>query len=112
MARSMWSGFLSFGLVSVPVGLYTATADQTIHFNQLHKRTSNRIRYKKVDEVTGEDATNPDIVNGFDLGREYVVVTRKAPKEFAPAKSHRTDLTDLVDLDRIHPAHFWPTYEP
>ena len=55
MARSIWSGFLSFGLVSVPVGLYPATADQTVHFNQLHKGTSHRIRYKKVDEVTGEE---------------------------------------------------------
>ena len=55
MARSIWSGFLSFGLVNVPVGLYTATADQTVHFNQLHKGTSHRIRYKKVDEVTGEE---------------------------------------------------------
>ena len=49
MARSIWSGFLSFGLVSVPIGLYPATADQTIHFNQLHKGTSHRIRYKKVE---------------------------------------------------------------
>ena len=55
MARAIWSGFLSFGLVSVPVGLYTATADQTIHFHQLHKGTSNRIRYRRVDEVTGEE---------------------------------------------------------
>src|SRR5450759_7521 len=68
MARSMWSGFLSFGLVSVPVGLYSATADQTIHFNQLHKGTSNRIRYKKVDEVTGEEVPKSDIGHGYDLG--------------------------------------------
>ena len=78
MARATWSGFLSFGLVSVPVGLYTATADQTIHFNQLHKGTSNRVRYKKVDEDTGEELSTEDIVNGYPLGGgEYVVVTRE-----------------------------------
>lgn len=46
MPRAVWTGFLSFGLVNVPVGLYAATADQTIHFNHLHKGTSNRVRYK------------------------------------------------------------------
>jgi DNA end-binding protein Ku len=107
----MWSGFLSFGLVSVPVGLYTATADQTIHFNQLHKGTSNRIRYKKVDEVTGEEVANADIVNGFDLGGgEYVVVTREELKEVAPGKSETIEISDFVDLDRIDPVHFRQTY--
>jgi DNA end-binding protein Ku len=107
----MWSGFLSFGLVSVPVGLYTATADQTIHFNQLHKGTSNRIRYKKVDEVTGEEVANSDIVNGFDLGGgEYVVVTREELKEVAPGKSETIEISDFVDLDRIDPVHFRQTY--
>lgn len=111
MARSMWSGFLSFGLVSVPVGLYTATADQTIHFNQLHKGTSNRIRYKKVDEVTGEEVAASDIVNGFDLGDgEYVIVTREELKEVAPGKSETIEISDFVDLDRIDPVHFRQTY--
>jgi DNA end-binding protein Ku len=111
MARSMWSGFLSFGLVSVPVGLYTATADQTIHFHQLHKGTSNRIRYRKVDEVTGEEVANSDIVNGFDTGDgEYVVVTREELKEVAPGKSETIEISDFVDLDRIDPVHFRSTY--
>ena len=111
MARSMWSGFLSFGLVSVPVGLYTATADQTIHFHQLHQGTSNRIRYKKVDEVTGEEVATADIVNGFDLGGgEYVVVTREELKEVAPGKSETIEISDFVDLDRIDPVHFRQTY--
>jgi DNA end-binding protein Ku len=111
MARSMWSGFLSFGLVSVPVGLYSATADQTIHFNQLHKGTSNRIRYKKVDEVTGDEVPNSDIVNGYDLGGgEYVVVTKDELKEVAPGKSETIEISDFVDLDRIDPVHFRSTY--
>src|SRR5713226_5076648 len=111
MARSIWSGFLSFGLVSVPVGLYTATADQTIHFNQLRNGTSHRIRYKKVDEVTGEEVPNADIVNGFDLGGgDYVVVTREELKDIAPGKSETIEISDFVDLDRIDPVHFRQTY--
>jgi len=111
MARSIWSGFLSFGLVNVPVGLYPATADQTIHFNQLHKGTSHRIRYKKVDEVTGDEVTTEDIVNGFPLGGgEYVVVTRDELKEAAPGKSETIEISDFVDLGEIDPVHFRQTY--
>jgi DNA end-binding protein Ku len=111
MARSIWSGFLSFGLVNVPVGLYPATADQTIHFNQLRKDTSHRIRYKKVDEVTGDEVASQDIVNGFPLGGgEYVVVTRDELKEAAPGKSETIEISDFVDLDEIDPVHFRQTY--
>src|ERR1041385_4321087 len=88
MARAIWSGFLSFGLVSVPVGLYAATSDQTIHFHQLHKGTANRIRYRRVDEVTGEEVPLSDIVSGYDLGGgEYVVVSRDELREGAPGRS-------------------------
>jgi DNA end-binding protein Ku len=111
MARSIWSGFLSFGLVNVPVGLYPATADQTIHFNQLHKGTSHRIRYKKVDEVTGDEVKTEEIVNGFPLGGgEYVVVTRDELKEAAPGKSETIEISDFVDLGEIDPVHFRQTY--
>ena len=111
MARSIWSGFLTFGLVSVPVGLYSATADQTIHFHQLHRGTSNRIRYKKVDEASGEEVDNADIVNGYDVGGgEYVVVTREELKDVAPGRSETIEITDFVDLDQIDPVFFRSTY--
>jgi DNA end-binding protein Ku len=111
MARSIWSGFLTFGLVSVPVGLYPATADQTIHFHQLHKGTSNRIRYKKVDEASGEEVDAADIVNGYDVGGgEYVVVTREELKDVAPGRSETIEISDFVDLDQIDPVFFRQTY--
>jgi DNA end-binding protein Ku len=111
MARATWSGFLSFGLVSVPVGLYSATADQTIHFNQLHKGTSHRIRYKKVDEETGEEVSTEDIVNGFPLGGgEYVVITRDEMAQAAPGKSELIDIQDFVDLEEIDPIFFRQSY--
>jgi len=111
MARATWTGFLSFGLVSVPVGLYAATVDQTVHFNQLRKGTSHRIRYKKVDEVTGEEVASADIVNGYDLGDgEFVVVSREELKEAAPGRSETIEISDFVDLDRIDPTFFRQTY--
>lgn len=111
MARATWSGFLSFGLVSIPVGLFTATSDQTLHFNQLHKGTSNRVRYKKTDEATGAELSADDIVNGFALGGgEYVVVTPEELKAAAAGKSDRIEIQDFVSLDDIDPKYFRQTY--
>ena len=112
MARATWSGYLSFGLVSIPVGLFTAATDQTVHFNQLHKGTSNRVRYKKVDEATGEELATEDIVNGFPVGGgEHIVVTKEEMKEAAPGKFDLVEITDFVDLDDIDPKkYFRQTY--
>lgn len=111
MARSVWSGFLSFGLVNVPVGLYPATRDQTLHFNQLHKGTSHRIRYKKVDEETGEEVQNDDIVSGYEIAPdEYIVLSKEELKEAAPGRSELIEITDFVDLDEIDPMYFRQTY--
>ncbi|MBV9487575.1 MAG: Ku protein [Frankiaceae bacterium] len=111
MARALWTGFVSFGLVSVPVGMFRATEDQTIHFNQLNSKTGNRIRYKKVDEVTGEEVPASDIVNGFDLGDgEYVIVTKEELKEVAPGKSELIEISDFVDLESIDPIYFRQSY--
>lgn len=111
MARATWSGFLSFGLVSVPVGLFSATTDQTIHFNQLRRGTSHRVRYKKVDEETGDELTNEDIVNGYPLGgSEYVVVTHQEMADVAPGKSELIEIQDFVDLREIDPMFFRQSY--
>jgi DNA end-binding protein Ku len=111
MARSLWTGFVTFGLVSVPVGLFRATDDQTVHFHQIHKGTSNRIRYKKVDEVTGDEVPATEIVNGFDLGDgEYVIVTKEELKDAAPGKSELIEISDFVDLTAIDPIYFRSTY--
>jgi DNA end-binding protein Ku len=111
MARALWTGFVSFGLVSVPVGLFRATVDQTVHFNQIHKGTSHRIRYKKVDEVTGEEVPADEIVNGYDPGDgEYVIVTKDELKDVAPGKSELIEISDFVDLASIDPIHFRASY--
>jgi DNA end-binding protein Ku len=111
MARALWTGFVSFGLVSVPVGLYRATEDQTVHFHQIHKGTSNRIRYKKVDEVTGEEVPATEIVSGYDSGDgEYVIVTKDELKDVAPDKSEVIEISDFVDLASIDPVFFRSSY--
>lgn len=107
----MWSGYLSFGLVNIPVGLFSASSDGTVHFNQLHKGTSNRIRYRKVDEATGEEVPASDIVNGYDAGGgEYVIVTKDELKAVAAGKSELIEISDFVDLAQIDPVYFRQTY--
>jgi DNA end-binding protein Ku len=76
MARAIWKGGLSFGLVNVPIGVYPATQDKSIHFNQFEEGTLDRIRYKKVNERTGKEVESGKIVKGVDLGGgEFVILT-------------------------------------
>jgi DNA end-binding protein Ku len=111
MPRSIWKGALNFGLVNVPVGLYSATQDKTIHFNQFEEGTSDRIRYKKVNERTGKEVPAGKIVKGFDLGGgEYVILTDDELESAEPKKSHLIEITDFVDLDQIDPVYYRSTY--
>jgi DNA end-binding protein Ku len=111
MARTIWKGALSFGLVNVPVGLYPATQDKAIHFNQLEEGTSDRIRYKKVNERTGKEVEAGKIVKGFDLGGgEYVILSDDELAAAEPEKSRLVEITDFVDLDEIDPVFYRSTY--
>lgn len=69
MARAIWTGVITFGLASVPVGLYTATEDHTVRFHQLQRSTADRIRNRRVNERTGKEVASEDIVKGFEAAR-------------------------------------------
>jgi DNA end-binding protein Ku len=111
MARTIWKGSLSFGLVNVPVGVYPATQDKSIHFNQFEKGTTDRIRYKKVNERTGNEVESADIVRGFDLGGgDYVMLSDEELGTAEPERSRQIEITDFVDLDQIDPVFYRTTY--
>ena len=111
MARAIWTGVITFGLVSVPVGLFTATENHTVHFHQLQRGTSDRIRNRRVNERTGEEVDPGDIVKGYEVGEgEYVVVEPDELDEIAPGRSRALEITDFVDLDGIAPVYFDRTY--
>jgi DNA end-binding protein Ku len=111
MARTIWKGSLSFGLVNVPIGLYPATQDKAIHFNQLEEGTSDRIRYKKVNERTGTEVEAGRIVKGVDIGGgEYVILTDEELAAAEPQRSRLVEITDFVDLEDIDPVYFRSTY--
>jgi DNA end-binding protein Ku len=111
MARAIWSGSLSFGLVNVPVGLYSATEDKTVHFHQFEKGTSSRIRYKRVNEDTGEEVDYDDIVKGADVGAgKFVTLSQQELEAVEPGRSRTIDIADFVDVTEIDPIYYQKTY--
>jgi DNA end-binding protein Ku len=110
MARPVWSGALSFGLVSLPVRLFTATDSHTIRFRQLQRGTSDRVRNKRVNERTGKEVPLEEIVKGYEIGDEYVLVEPKELDDIAPGRSQALEITGFVDLEEVDPVFFDRTY--
>ena len=107
MPRSIWSGAISFGLVNVPVKLYSAVNRKTVRFNQLNKDTGNRIQQKRVDPETGEEVTYDQIVKGYELTKDrYVVITPEELDALDPEKTRTIDIEDFVDLEEIDPVYY------
>jgi DNA end-binding protein Ku len=111
MARGVWSGVISFGLVSVPVGLFTATEEHEPSFHQFAGGGTDRIRYKRVNERTGREVHFSDIVKGVDVGGgKYVMVTDDELEQVAPGRSRALEISGFVDLDDIDPIYFNKAY--
>jgi DNA end-binding protein Ku len=110
MARPIWSGVISFGLVSVPVRLYTAIGDHTIRFQQYERGTSDRIRNRRVNERTDKEVDYDDIVKGHEVNGELVQVESDELDEIAPGRSRAIEIEAFVDLDEIDPIYFQRTY--
>ncbi|MFI9723539.1 Ku protein [Streptomyces sp. NPDC052396] len=110
MAHAVWSGALSFGLVAIPVQLFSATETHTIRFNQLQRGTSDRVRNKRVNERTGEEVPLAEIVKGYDMGDDYVVVEPGELDEIAPGRSKALEISGFVDLEQVDPIFFDKTY--
>jgi DNA end-binding protein Ku len=107
MPRSIWSGAISFGLVNVPVKLFSAVNRKTVRFNQLNKDTGNRIQQKRVDPETGEEVSYEQIVKGYELTKDrYVVITPEELDALDPEKTRTIDIEDFVDLDEIDPVYY------
>ncbi|GAA1952578.1 Ku protein [Amycolatopsis minnesotensis] len=111
MARPIWSGSINFGLVTVPVALYSATEDHSVHFRQFERGTADRIRYRRVNERTGKEVDYDKIVKGYELDDgEYVLVEPEELDEIAPGRSRTIDIESFVDLEEVDPIYFQRTY--
>src|SRR3954471_24371802 len=107
MARSIWTGAISFGLVTVPVKLYSAVSRKSVRFHQLHATTGVRIQQKRVDPSTGDEVPYDEIVKGFEIAPDrYVVVEPAELEALDPKKTRTIDIEDFVDLDLIDPVFY------
>ncbi len=111
MARPVWSGTISFGLVAIPVKLFHAVRKKSVSFNQLDERNLARIRYRKVNGETDEEVSEDHIVKGYEVSKgRYVVVDPDELEPFMPVATKTIDLEEFVDLDQIAPVYFDTAY--
>jgi DNA end-binding protein Ku len=111
MARAIWSGAISFGLVNVPVKLYTATSPKTVRFNQLSSKTGARIRQKRVDPTTDEEVPYEDIVKGYEITPDrFVVISNEELDALDPRATKTIDIEEFVDLAEIDPIYYDHNY--
>ena len=111
MPRAIWSGAISFGLVNIPVKLYSAVSPKGLAFHQLHDKDGVRIRMKRICPSDGEEVAYENIVKGFEVARDrYVIVTDEELEKFAAQATHTVDIQTFVDLDEIDPIYYDSTY--
>jgi DNA end-binding protein Ku len=111
MARAIWSGSISFGLVNIPIKLTSAIQDKDIHFNQLHEQDGARIRYKKFCSKDEKEVSNEDIVKGYEIAQgQYVTFTDEELEAADPKGSRTVDIQDFVALSEIDPTYFDKPY--
>ena len=107
MARSIWTGAISFGLVTVPVKLYSAVSRKSVRFHQLHESTGVRIAQRRVDPSTDEEVPYDEIVKGYEIAPEkYVVVSSEELEALDPKKTRTIEIEQFVDLSEIDPIFY------
>src|SRR4051794_786864 len=111
MARAIWSGSISFGLLNVPVKLYSAVSKQTVRFRELREGDSSRVKHKRVAESDGKEVPYEKIVKGYEYAPDqYVVLTKDELSDLEPQRSRAIEIQDFVDLDDIDPIYFEQPY--
>ena len=110
--RANWKGFLRLSLVTCPVALYPATSESgKISFNQLNRQTGHRIKYIKVDQDTGDEVPNEDIVKGYELEQgQFIEVTKEELEELALESTRTIEIDEFVDKSEIDPRYLIRPY--
>lgn len=111
MPRSVWTGSLSFGLVNLPVKLYTATENHDVSFHNFERGSGERVRHKRVAEESGHEVAYDDIVKGYEVKPgEHVIVEPEELESVEPGRTRAIEIEDFVDLPAVDPIHFQKTY--
>jgi Ku protein, prokaryotic len=103
---------ITFGMVAIPIAMYTATQDNDIHFNQLHKEDSSRVRYKKTCAHCGKELSTDDIVRGFEYDDDkYVIITDEEIEKIKTEKEKSIQILHFAQLNQISPVYYDKTYQ-
>lgn len=111
MARAIWSGTISFGLLNVPVRMYSAVARRSIALREIRESDSARIKHRRVAEGTDEEVPYENIVKAYELSPgQYVPLSKDEMAALAPEKTRAIDVQDFVDIEEIDPMYFDSPY--
>lgn len=108
--RSLWTGSISFGLVNIPIKLYSATESSSLSLDMLDKKDHSNIHFKRVNEKTGKEVSWDNIVKGYKVGDEYVILTDEDFKKASPEQTKTVDIEEFVNLDAVPPIYFETSY--
>jgi DNA end-binding protein Ku len=107
MPRAIWSGAISFGLVNIPVKLYSAVSRKTVRFHQIDAESGQRIRQQRVNPASGEEIPYEQIVKGYEISPDrYVTITPEELESLEPQKTRTIDIEEFVDLEQIDPIYY------
>src|SRR5919198_3024218 len=101
VAKTIWKGAISFGLVTIPIRVYTATDEKSLKFNQLHEKDQGRIKYKRVCSVDGDEVPYDEIVKGFEYEKDHYVVLADEELDRGIRSTRTIDILKFVPADEI-----------
>ncbi|HEX8744422.1 MAG TPA: Ku protein [Thermoleophilaceae bacterium] len=109
--RSIWNGSIAFGLVAVPVKLYTATESKTVHFHELHRRDEGRIEHRRFCSKEDKEVPNSQIAKGYEVSEgEYVLLSKEEVAAADPSRGKVIELEDFVAAEEIDPVYYDKAY--
>lgn len=108
--RSLWTGSISFGLVNIPIKLYSAIESGSLDLDMLDKKDHSNIQFKRVNEKTGKEVAWENIVKGYKIDSNYVILTDEDFKKASPEKTKTIDITEFVEVDEVPPIYYDSSY--
>jgi DNA end-binding protein Ku len=108
--RSLWTGSISFGLVNIPIKLYSAVQSSSLDLDMLDKKDHSNIQFKRVNEKTGREVAWENIVKGYKVDNQYVILTDEDFKKASPEKTKTIDITEFVETDEVPAIYYDSSY--
>ena len=108
--RSLWTGSISFGLVNIPIKLYSAVESSSLNLDMLDKKDHSNIQFKRVNEKTGKEVEWSNIVKGYKVDNQYVILSDEDFKKASPEKTKTIDITEFVGVAQVPPIYYDASY--